>query len=514
MRLLRTLTILVLGLVLGACGTPQPGTQGGGERPIRLAVARMAAGVDPADDLSSSYLRMYGAAEALTKIQPDGTVAPELAERMEQTAADTWTVTLRAGAVFWSGAPVNAQAVVASLERSREHSTNAKGLLAGVAIAADGDRTVTFRSEGPAPYFDYSLAHYATAIHNAAAYQGGNPTDAAIADLTGPYRLTGFETERSATLERHERWWGGRTGAPGVQVTLVPDDQSRAEIALSGQADIVESFPSGRAEEARGAGLQIVSQPSATTVAVYLNPSSKRAPALADQDVRQALAWGTDRTNVVDLDTKGLAARLPSWLASNPAYPKAAATGFTSFDPDRAKRLLDRAGWTAGPDGMRSKNGRPLVIRLLTFGAEAPSGEVLQAQWRALGVDLQVRSVEASLVTQSLKSGDWDAVTQAWTTLGNVPAFLDNQIGPQGAGNHGRYRVEGVAETIRQATVAKDSAAREAAVLKVNRMMAETVPSIPLHTRVAAVALAAGVQGFVGHPLQYETIIRGDLTVS
>lgn len=103
MRLLRTLTILVLGLVLGACGTPQPGTQGGGERPIRLAVARMAAGVDPADDLSSSYLRMYGAAEALTKIQPDGTVAPELAERMEQTAADTWTVTLRAGAVFWSG---------------------------------------------------------------------------------------------------------------------------------------------------------------------------------------------------------------------------------------------------------------------------------------------------------------------------------------------------------------------------------------------------------------------------
>ena len=76
-----------------------------------------------------------------------------------------------------------------------------------------------------------------------------------------------------------------------------------------------------------------------------------------------------------------------------------------------------------------------------------------------------------------------------------------------------RQVVEGVAETIRQATVAKDSAAREAAVLKVNRMMAETVPSIPLHTRVAAVALAAGVQGFVGHPLQYETIIRGDLTV-
>lgn len=514
MRLLRAFIILALGLGLAACGAQQPGSGPEGERPIRLAVARMAAGVDPVDDLSSSYLRMYGASEALMKIQPDGTVAPELAERVEQTAPEVWTVTLRSGAVFWSGAPVDARAVVASLERSRERSTNAKGMLAGVTITADGDRTVRFSSKGPAPYFNYSLAHYSMVIHNAAAYQGGNPTDVASADLTGPYRLTGFETERSATLQRNERWWGGPTGASGVQVTLVPDDQSRAEIALSGQADLVESFPSGRAEEARGAGLQVVSQPSATTVAVYLNPSSKQSPALADQDVRQALAWGTDRAKVVELATKGLATPLPSWLASNPAYPKAATAGFTSFDLDRAERLLDGAGWTAGSDGMRSKDGKPLAIRLLTFGAEAATGEVLQAQWRALGVDLKVRNAEASLVTQSLKNGDWDAVTQAWTTLGNVPAFLDNQIGPEGAGNHGRYQVKGVAETIRQATVAKDPAAREAAVLKVNQAMTETVPSIPVHSRVAAVALAKGVKGFVGHPLQYETIIRGDLTVS
>ncbi|MFT4297177.1 MAG: ABC transporter substrate-binding protein [Micropruina sp.] len=513
MRLLRTVIVLALGLGLGACSAQQPGPGQQGDRSIRLAVARMAAGVDPADDLTSSYLRMYGATEALLKIQPDGSVAPELAERVEQTAPEVWTATLRSGAVFWSGAPVNANAVVASLERSRERSTNAKGMLSGVTISADGDRTVAFRSKGPAPYFNYALAHYSMVIHNAAAYQGRNPTDVSSADLTGPYRLTGFETERSATLQRNERWWGGRTGAPGVQVTLVPDDQSRAEMALSGQADIVESFPGGRAEEARGAGLQIVSQPSASTVAVYLNPASKQAPALADQDVRQALGWGTDRSKVVELATKGLAAPLPSWLASNPGYPKAAKTGFTSFDLDRAKQLLDRAGWTAGSDGMRSKDGKPLSIRLLTFGTEAATGEVLQAQWRALGVDLKVRNVEASLVTQSVKNGDWDAVTQAWTTLGNVPALMDNQIGPQGAANHGRYQVKGVAEAIQQATAAKTAAAREGAVLKVNQLMAESVPSIPVHTRVAAVALAKNVKGFVGHPQQYETIIRGEMTV-
>ncbi len=511
MRPLRLPALLAAGLiVLSACGS------GGGDAPenIQLVSGRMASGVDPIDDQSSSYLRSYGAAEGLTKIQADGSVAPELAESATQTAPNQWTVTLRDGAQFWSGAPADADAVAASLERSRENSTLAQGLLDGVSISTPDSRTVVFSTDAPSPYLDFALAHYSMVIHNADAYDGADPTDAAAADLTGPFQVTGFETERSVTLVRNDEWWGGAVAAPGVDVELVTDEQSRAEIALAGQADVVDMFPSGRAEEARSAGIDVESAAGATTVAVYLNQRSPQAPALADQRVRQALGWGTDRDNVVELATNGLATPLPSWLASNPGYPRADDRGFVSYDPGRARALLDEAGWSVGAEGIRSKDGRPLRIRMLTFGTEAATGEVLQAQWRELGVDVQVRNVESSLATQSIKSGDWDTATQAWTTVGSAPSLIGNQIGPGGAANHGDYQVPSIPALLTRAETGPTVEARDQAMLEINDVMNTVVPSVPVHTRVAAVGLAAGVDGFRPHPLQYENLVNADVSTS
>lgn len=512
MRYARYFALTLIGvLTLTACNGENPTNHDG---IIRLVVGRMAAGVDPADDLSSSYLRMYGASEALAKFQADGSVEPELAENIARTGEDEWTVTLREDATFWSGAPVDSAAVVASYQRTLEQSTMAKGLIGNVELTTPDDRTVVLRTEGPSPYLDYALAHYTLTIHNVESYKDANPTDPGIADLTGPFQITGFATERSVELARNDNWWGGPVAAPGVRVTLVQDEQSRAEIAMSGQADIIESFPSGRGDEAKSRNLQLISAQAATTVTVYLNPNSPQAPALADQRVRQALAWGTDRDSVVALATNGLATPLSSWLASNPGFPEAAQRGFVSYDLQRATALLDEAGWLVGSSGIREKEGEPLQIRLLTFGAEGPTGEVLQAQWRELGVDLQVRNVEANLVTQSLKNGDWDAVTQAWTTLGNVPALIGTQIRPDGAANHGRYNAPGVVELLDAAVTAPDANTRDNTILDVNDIIIDVVPLIPVHTRVAAVALGENVTGFVPHPLQYETIIRADMTVN
>lgn len=509
-----TAALLVVLLSLTGCGGGGA-SNADGDGVIRLVVGRMASGVDPVDDLSSSYLRMYGAAEGLVKVAPDGSVAPELAESIERTGPLEWKATLRDNAVFWSGAPVDAKAVVASFNRSLEHSTLVKGLLQGVQLTAEDDNTVVFSTAEPAPYLDYALAHYSMVIHNATAYDdAASSLDPSTADLTGPYRLIDFMTDRGGFLERNDSWWGGEVGADAVEFTLVTDEQTRAELALTGQADIVESYPSARVAEAEAVGLNVVAEPGATTVAVYLNPASPAAPALADQRVRQALALATDRDEIVELATHGLAVPASSWLASNPGYPEAASSGYTDYDPARAGELLDAAGWLAGNDGRRSRDGRPLTIRLLTFGAETPSSEVLQAQWRKIGVDLQVLKVEDSLANQSVRQGDWDAVTQAWTTLGNVSALIANQIGPDGAANHGGYVVPQIPDLLRQSVEAPEDHDRRQAILSVNDVMIDVVPSVPLHPRVAVFVLSDRVNGFQGHPLQYETVIRPEMTIS
>lgn len=508
----------IVAAALAAVLLPVAGCGAGGEPrgagSLRVATSQLTASLDPVAELSASYLRSVGAAEALMRIQADGTVAPELAEKVEATSPTVWTATLRSGATFWRGDPVDAKAVAASLERARKENTLATGLLDGVKIEAAGDRTVTFATEQPAPGLPYALAHYQLAIHNTATYAKGDGVDPAAADLTGPYRITRFSSDRKMVLEPHTRWWGGKPGLARVEVREVADPQARAQIALSGQAEIVQDLPTDRAAEINATkGVSLVAQPAANTVAVYLNPASSAAPALADKRVRQALSWGVDRKEAVKLATHGLSVPAASWLASNPAYPKAVGQGYTTFDKARAGRLLDEAGWVAGSDGKRRKDGKVLGFRLLTFGVEEATGEVLQEQWRRLGVDVQVRNVESSLITQSLEKGDWDAVTQAWTTLGDTATLMAAQIGPQGAANHGKYRDDRVSALLERASGGEQETERTEAVYELNQLMIDLVPSIPVHPRVLATATADGVSGFVAHPLQYENIVQPRMTV-
>jgi ABC-type transport system substrate-binding protein len=497
--------LLVTGTACsGGAGGAAPATE------LSLAVSKINATLDPAEALTTSYLRSFGVGESLAKIQADGSVAPELAESLERTAPDTWTVVLRDGAVFHSGAPVDAEAVRASLERSAAENELAGNLLAGLTITVTGPRTLTVHSPGPAPFLDHTLAHYELQIHNVAAYRGlSAPPGPADADLTGPFRVTGFDAEREVTLERNPRWWGPAPAVETIRVQQVADPEARAQIALAGQADVVDLLPSSAVPQLRDAeGVVLAGAPAANTVGVYLNPASPAAPALADQRVRQALAWAVDRAAVAEIAGEGLTEPAPSWLASNPAYPQADEQGFTRHDPERAARLLDEAGWVRGPDGRRAKDGVPLSFRLQTWGTEGPTGEVLQAQWDALGVAVDLSYVDNTLVQQARERGDWDAQTAAFTTLGNVPSLFTVQLGPDGSGNYGGYDVPQVAELVERANAAADDAARTAAVLELNALHADVVPAIPVHPRPQATAVSARLSGFVPHPLQYENLVQ------
>lgn len=501
--------------LLAACGGTAPAATDGDAATLTLAVGRMNAGLDPAESQVTSYLRSYGAGESLAKVAPDGRVAPELAESVEQTAPNEWTVTLREGATFHSGAPVDADAVLASLERSRANNELAGNLMAGLGIAVRGPRTLVVTSEGPSPFLGYTLAHYELQVHNVAAYEGlAGPATPAEVDLTGPFRVSGFAPDRELVLERHPGWWGTAPTVQRVVVQKVADGQARAQIAISGQADIADSLPSDAVPRLREAqGVTLVGAPAANTVAVYLNPASPAAPALADQRVRQALAWAVDREEAAEIAGEGLSRPASSWLASNPAFPQAAEQGFVRHDPGLAGRLLDEAGWLAGPDGRRAKDGQPLRFRLQTWGTEQATGEVLQAQWDALGVTVELSHVDDTLVQQARKRGDWDAQTAAFTTLGNVPSLFAVQLGPDGSGNYGRFDVPEAQSLIERADAAGTADERTAAVLALNTLHATVVPSIPVHPRSQATAVAARVTGFVAHPLQYENLVQPGYTL-
>lgn len=523
------LTALLLTLLsISACGTPSTATDGAARRSpvpatstplpasadataaeteLVIVGQQIAAGLDPVHELTSPYLRAVGAGEGLVKVAADGTVVPELAESLTQIEPRIWEVKLRPEVRFWSGAPVDAAAVRASLERSRALDPQAAPFLADTAIEVVDAATLHIVTDAPNPNLPLNLSYYQLLIHNAAAYgDQANPFELDVMDLTGMYRVVAFTPRQVMTLARNPDYWGAAPQIARLRHEEVADGQGRVLAAQSGQAQIVTHIPVESAPTLeRDSAVRLISMPAANTTTVYLNLAS---PILSDVRVRQALGWGVDRQTLVELAREGFSQPASSWLATNPAYPEATQHGFTTFDPERAGALLEQAGWTLD-NGVRTRNGQPLTIRMLTFGAEKAVGEVLQSQWAQLGITLEVEHADDYALIQSRRdAGEWDTLIEAWSTFGDPQALLAGQFQPGGTANYGGYDDAETNALFDRLARAADDAARRQLILAINARTSEQAPLIALHPRPQISAVSSRVQAFQPHFRQFESLVN------
>src|SRR5205814_1566947 len=87
------------------------------------------------------------------------------------------------------------------------------------------------------------------------------------------------------------------------------------------------------------------------------------------------------------------------------------------YDPAAAKKLLDDAGWKAGADGIREKNGEKLTLTALLSSADAIGKlywQVIQQNMKAAGVDIQIDTKDAATRSQVWRSGQWEIEISRW----------------------------------------------------------------------------------------------------
>ena len=214
----------------------------------------------------------------------------------------------------------------------------------------------------------------------------------------GPYRIA--ETVRGSHLrfERNPYWWGREPYFDRIVVRAIENTAALEANLLSGTVDYAAGelglpIDQAIAFEERHRGRFVVEyQPG--LIYEHLTPSFAN-PALADRRVRQALLLGLDRAAVSERLFGG---RQPvAHTNVNPLdrmhhgevrrYP---------YDPAAAAALLDEAGWTRGNGGgRRDADGAPLRVELMTTAGNRTRElveQVVQSQWRALGVDVRIRN--------------------------------------------------------------------------------------------------------------------------
>jgi len=406
---------LVPTTAAGASSVPAP-TAGG---TLTLAYAAGAGCIDPhqlADATTITVARQF--TDGLTFQDPDtGDITPYLAESWDiSDDSTTFTFTLRGGATFSDGTPVDAAAVKANFDdivALGARSLIGSSYLAGVSsIEAPDESTVVVT-------FDQPSAQFLQATSTATLGLLSTDTLAKDADArcngdlvgSGPFVLSDYQLDQSAELTRRDDYdWappdiarhGGAAYLDEIVFQIIPEVSVRTGALESGQVQGVESVQPVDQPTLESSGYTILARSNPGLVNVLI-PNNRRS-AMADPLVRQALQVAIDRQGIVDtLYNDNYAPATSVLAATTPFYSDQSA--LLAYDPDRANDLLDQAGWVLGDEGIREKDGEPLVVKVLLGTAEF---EVLQQQLKAVGVDLEIDAGDPAQYLDKLQAGDFD----------------------------------------------------------------------------------------------------------
>jgi nickel transport system substrate-binding protein len=230
---------------------------------------------------------------------------------------------------------------------------------------------------------------------------------------TGPWVLDEYKVDEFAVFKRNENYWGDLPSVEKIKVKVIPDAETRVLAFEKGDLDVIYgegviSIDSFKQLESTGSYETSISEPVATRELV-MNTNKEQ---LSDIRVRQALHFGFNKQAMVEGVTSGLEEKADYILPTNLPYTSKVDTTKVEYNVEKAKQLLDEAGWKL-PKGknVREKDGKPLEIELMYNSAEViqkTMAETLQAEWAGLGVKLNIVGVELTTQVERFKANEFD----------------------------------------------------------------------------------------------------------
>ena len=267
---------------------------------------------------------------------------------------------------------------------------------------------------------------------------------------SGPFRFVRWDAGTRIEVAADTSYFLGRPKLDRVVWRVVPDFGAAVSALLAGEGDALAVIPQAelrdRVRAARDLRLVPYASNGVAYVAFNLRGRGGRGghPLFGDRDVRRAIAMGVDRTAIVR-SLFGAEGEVPVGPTARAQWIWSDSIRQIRYDPEQARRLLEARGWrTRSSDGLREKAGVPLRFTLLlptTSRARQDAAVLVQAQLRAIGVDVRLEPLEFALFEQRSVQKDFDAVFQS-RTLDASPVGILQLFGSAGVrqSNYGSYQ--------------------------------------------------------------------------
>ena len=263
---------------------------------------------------------------------------------------------------------------------------------------------------------------------------------------SGPYKVDQFDyNSGTVSFVPNEKWWGEKPKLDKVTYRRM-ELQAAINAFQSGEIDATVVSDKDRlavAKSMKDVNIQGTLQPTH-----WVLTANSKAPNLTDVKVREALFTGINRETLAQIRFNGLGYKenLPGSFVmfQNQKGYEDNFGSVVQYDQDKAKQLLDDAGWAVGSDGIREKDGEKLTLRYVTFGDDNQGKSMAAATQKMLkdiGVDLQISERPSADFSKVVANLDFDFLTSGITSYDPYGVMYfkytygsDSQVNKSGTG--------------------------------------------------------------------------------
>jgi peptide/nickel transport system substrate-binding protein len=468
-----------------------PAAQPRGGGTLRFGILTDIPSLDARIVSSTAYEGLWTVYDRLTWYNDKLEAQPQLAESWEFSSdLRQIKLNLRKGVTFHTGREFTSEDVEWNLLRARDpKSASAAFRIQSnwfTEMTLPDKNTIVLKSEQPRPAAFNMFENFN--ILDRETMEGPNATTRAVG--TGPFSFVEWQPGSQLRLAKNPNYW--RTGRPYVDaliVNIIPDPQALVAQLEGGNLDIIKSPPLRDFVRLKADPRFQTIEHSASAL-YFLLGANLLNPPLDNKKVRQALNYAIDRQRFTETVLLGTSTpfSLP-WLPSSHAYD-AQKRNFYTYDPDKAKALLNEAG---------VGNFEIDILPFPGYAELTTFAQLYQGDLAKLGIKLNVQSLQAPAWLDQINNRKYTGVYA--TAAGDaqmepVTLFTNSRVYDPGGNNSG-YKDDRYQELVNSASVEPDIARRKQLYAQLNDLVLDESFSMPMADNKPKLVTRAGVTGIV-----------------
>ncbi|PRB09818.1 ABC transporter substrate-binding protein [Microbacterium sp. MYb62] len=467
--------------------------------------------LDPALGMTLGSVLIFEAmCEKLYNADAGGTVFPQLADDMpvfdeEGTSA---TVTLRPDMRFQDGTPVNADAVIATLDRFQngEGSQRATKLKNVQNIEKVDDLTVVYRFSSPMPeglFFDI-FAHREGILISPTAFAASGPADFGNAPVcAGPFEFASRVAQNSVTLVKDEDYHlADQVHFDEIVYSVIPDSSVRATNLRAGDLDAITRVSTTDlqglrddtsivVEEYGGVGFDFIEFNIGNTDGAMAPAGKIDTPWAQSADVRRALELSIDRAAINDVVYGGAFAPACGFMPPNSPLASDAMLECSARDVEEARTLLEKSGYELPVKGTLLFSNLPDFRRM---------AEVVQRMAGEAGFELTLMPQDSTAALTAIQDGDFELYLSTWTGFVDVDPTIARFVESSDLSNWGKFSNPDVDRLLAATGSELDPAERSDRFAELDEVLRDEMPLVFLTRPGQVVAYSDRVAGLAFRP--------------